>query len=136
MSARECDCRAEHHSGIHIPRCAIYAGPPPDHDDALWTDLMSAMTGVLGSDDEAIDLSTDLLEAIRPHIDREVRDAETLAKVREIVDELGEPNPSTGHIIRCANACGDIARLLADTGNSADDSDIMPGSEFDGPVIL
>jgi len=50
-----------------------------------------------------------------PAIADALRAAERDAKVAEIVAELSEPNPSTGHIIRCANACGDIAALYPAT---------------------
>ena len=58
------------------------------------------------------------------------------AKVREIVTEFFAPEPhrSAGKPMRANNAFHDIAALYPQPG--LDDSDIMPGSEFDGPVVL
>ncbi len=59
------------------------------------------------------------------------------AKVREIVTEFFAPEPhrSAGKPMRANNAFHDIAALYPEAGKP-DDSDIMPGSEFDGPVVL
>ena len=58
------------------------------------------------------------------------------AKVREIVDEPWGDDLTLSQAGRLAlSAVERIAALYPEAGKP-DDSDIMPGSEFDGPVVL
>jgi hypothetical protein len=75
-----------------------------------------------------------------PEVAGAFADAALLAKVREIVAETlasvaerdGDDDTPESYLL--ADGFDDLAALF--DGAPADDSDIMPGSEFDGPVVL
>ena len=54
------------------------------------------------------------------------------AKVREIVGEWA----TVSQIVRHSPSDQAMAKIVAAHLGAVDDSDIMPGSEFDGPVVL